>query len=95
MVNYGEVGQGKSWYGRGLEIGPLLLERQVVESTKQYIIEEYKPELDAISPQLKDMQYPVLMIVAGEQIVLYDYPSLDALFNRIVSVVAKQKKRKK
>jgi hypothetical protein len=59
---------------------------------KEFILEKYNPALDELSPKLKDMDYPGIMIVSGNQAIIYSYTDLDVLFNKIVATKAKQKK---
>ena len=65
-----------------------------MSSTKVKVIEEYNPELDALSPKLKTMDYPGALIMTDVEVIVFSYTDLDILFNRVVAAKAKTVKRK-
>lgn len=56
------------------------------------IVEEYRPELDALSPRFKDMEYPVLVIMTDDGMVILPYTDMDILFNRFIAATARVKR---
>lgn len=57
------------------------------------IVEEYKPELDALSPRFKDMNYPALVIITEDGMVIFSYDDMDILFNNFMAAVARANRK--